>query len=62
MYDTAQFVFGCFVLWVNQCLSEGATHGITVCVRLFFLASVPVWFGPVFFADLTKAQLGYPQV
>jgi len=38
-----------------------ATHGITVCLRLFVLASLPVWFGPFVFANLTKAHFGYPQ-
>ena len=38
------------------------TYGITVCLRQFFLAFLPVWFGPFDFADLTNVQFGYPQV
>ena len=34
-----------------------AIYGITICLHLF-LASLPVWFGPFVFADLTRPSLG----
>ena len=39
-----------------------ATYGITICMCLLFLASVPALFGPVLFTDFSKTHFGHPQV